>query len=87
LYLVRLIYLHTKFGIERETQMTQSEFHEMQLQEQRLEAALEKVEHGDFLTDDEVSIIHWACGKSRKPRQSFMRQVFEDWSDVYKLGL
>lgn len=67
--------------------MNQAEFHEMQLQEQRLEQALDKVEHGDFLTDDEVAIIYWACGKSRKPRQSFMAGIFNDWSDVYSLGL
>ena len=67
--------------------MNQAEFHEMQLQEQRLEQALDKVEHGDFLNDDEVSIIYWACGKARKPRQSFMSGIFKDWQDVYKLGL
>ena len=65
--------------------MNQAEFVEMQHQEQRLEQALDKVEHGDFLTDEEVSIIYWACGKTRQPRANFMANIFNDWNDVYSV--
>ena len=65
--------------------MTQGEFHEMQLQEQRLEDALNRMEHGDALNDDDISMIYWACGKSRKPRLSFISNVFNDWNDVYSV--
>ena len=63
--------------------MTQEEFIAMQQQEERLEAALERMEAGDFLSDDDVSVIRWACGKPSKPK-SKLAPVFEDWASIFR---
>jgi len=63
--------------------MTQEEFVAMQQQEERLEAALERMEAGDFLSDDDISVIRWACGKPSKPK-SKLAPVFEDWASIFR---
>ena len=61
--------------------MNQEEFVAMQQQEERLEAALERMEAGDFLSDDDVSVIRWACGK---PPKSKLAPLFEDWASIFR---
>ena len=63
--------------------MTQEEFVAMQQQEERLEAALERMEAGDFLSDDDISVIRWACGKPSKPK-SKLAPLFEDWASIFR---
>ena len=63
--------------------MTQEEFVAMQEQEERLEAALERMEAGDFLSDDDISVIRWACGKPSKPK-SKLAPLFEDWASIFR---
>jgi hypothetical protein len=41
------------------------------------------MEAGDFLSDDDVSIIRWACGKPSKPK-SKLSPVFEDWATIFR---
>ena len=63
--------------------MTHEEFVAMQQQEERLEAALERMEAGDFLSDDDISVIRWACGKPSKPK-SKLAPLFEDWASIFR---
>jgi hypothetical protein len=63
--------------------MNHEEFVAMQQQEERLELALERMEAGDFLSDDDVSIIRWACGKPSKPK-SKLSPIFEDWATIFR---
>ena len=63
--------------------MNQEEFVAMQQQEERLETALERMEAGDFLSDDDISVIRWACGKPSKPK-SKLAPVFEDWASIFR---
>lgn len=63
--------------------MNQEEFVAMQEQEQRLESALERMEAGDFLSNDDISVIRWACGKPSKPK-SKLAPVFEDWASIFR---
>ena len=63
--------------------MNQEEFVAMQQQEERLEAALERMEAGDFLSDDDISVIRWACGKPSKSK-SKLAPVFEDWASIFR---
>ena len=63
--------------------MNQEEFVAMQQQEERLESALERMEAGDFLSDDDISVIRWACGKPSKPK-SKLAPVFEDWASIFR---
>jgi hypothetical protein len=66
-----------------ESIMDQEAFVAMQQQEERLESALERMEAGDFLSDDDVLIIRWACGKPSKPK-SKLAPVFEDWATIFR---
>ena len=63
--------------------MTHEEFVAMQEQEERLETALERMEAGDFLSDDDISVIRWACGKPSKPK-SKLSPIFEDWASIFR---
>jgi hypothetical protein len=50
------------FGIYLETLPMDEQSRAMQEIEERLEEVLHKVKH--LLTDDEISLLYWACGKS-----------------------
>jgi len=63
--------------------MNQEEFVAMQQQEERLAQALERMESGDFLSNDDVSIIRWACGKPSKYK-SKLAPLFEDWASIFR---
>ena len=63
--------------------MNQEEFVAMQQQEERLAQALERMESGDFLSDDDVSIIRWACGKPSKSKSN-LAPLFEDWASIFR---
>ena len=63
--------------------MNQEEFVAMQQHEERLESALERMEAGDFLSDDDISVIRWACGKPSKPK-SKLAPLFEDWASIFR---
>ena len=55
--------------------------------EQFLETALEDMEYGGRLTDDQIACIRQACGKSKPPKQSYvmpiMQEMFNDFSKVF----
>jgi len=64
--------------------MNQDESVAMQQQEERLEQALERLDKGDFLSDDDVSIIRWACGKSKPNKNKQMTALFQDWATIFR---
>ena len=52
--------------------------------EQFLEQALEDMEYGGNLTDDQVACIRQACGKSKQSYvMPIMQEMFEDFSRVF----
>lgn len=63
--------------------MDHDAFVAMQQHEERLEEALARMESGDFLSDDDISIIRWACGKPSKPK-SKLAPIFEDWATIFR---
>lgn len=66
--------------------MNQDEFQSILEREQQLDQALERMESGDFLSDDDVSIIRWACGKSKPTPQKELNALFQDWVNVFRIN-
>ena len=66
--------------------MNQDEFQAILEREQQLDQALERMESGDFLSDDDVSIIRWACGKSKPTPQKELNALFQDWATVFRIN-
>ena len=66
--------------------MNREEFEGILEREARLDQALERMEAGDFLSDDDVSIIRWACGKTKHTPQKELNALFQDWATVFRIN-
>ena len=51
--------------------------------EQRLELALDNMEYGTELLQDDVDVIRAACGKPNNKRNNLLQSVFEDFGNVF----
>ena len=51
--------------------------------EQRLEIALENMEFGTGLFQDDIDVIRAACGKPNNKRNNLLQSVFEDFGNVF----
>lgn len=51
--------------------------------EQRLEIALENMEFGTDLSQDDIDVIRAACGKPNNKRNNLLQSVFEDFGNVF----
>jgi len=51
--------------------------------EQRLEIALDNMEFGTELSQDDVDVIRAACGKPNNTRNNLLQTVFEDFGNVF----
>ena len=51
--------------------------------EQRLEIALDNMEYGTELSQDDVDVIRAACGKPNNTRNNLLQSVFEDFGNVF----
>ena len=51
--------------------------------EERLEQALNDMESGIFLTQDDIDVIRAACGKPNNKRNNLLQSVFEDFGNVF----
>ena len=51
--------------------------------EQRLEIALDNMEFGTELSQDDVDVIRAACGKPNNKRNNLLQNVFEDFGKVF----
>ena len=51
--------------------------------EQRLELALDNMEYGTELSQDDVDFIRAACGKPNNTRNNLLQSVFEDFGNVF----
>ena len=51
--------------------------------EQRLEIALDNMEFGTKLSQDDVDVIRAACGKPNNTRNNLLQTVFEDFGNVF----
>jgi hypothetical protein len=61
------------------------ELHNEQLKDQeRLEIALDKAEHGNVLDFEEIDLIRFYCGLPAKRRVNpVLAEIFNDWGNVF----
>jgi hypothetical protein len=55
----------------------------MQEMEERLEVALDNMEYGTELSQDDVDVIRAACGKPNNKRNVLLQDVFNDFGNVF----
>ena len=61
-----------------------SELNQLMLEmEERLEEALDNMEYGTNLAQDDVDVIRAACGKPNNKRNVLLQSVFEDFGNVF----
>ena len=61
-----------------------SELHQVMLEmEERLEEALQNMEYGTGLCQDDVDVIRAACGKPNNTRNVLLQSVFDDFGNVF----
>jgi hypothetical protein len=61
-----------------------SELHQVMLEmEERLEEALQNMEYGTDLSQDDVDVIRAACGKPNNTRNVLLQSVFEDFGTIF----
>ena len=51
--------------------------------EQRLEVALDNMEYGTDLSQDDVDVIRAACGKPNNKRNVLLQSVFNDFGNIF----
>ena len=55
----------------------------MQEMEQRLEIALDNMEYGTDLSQDDIDVIRAACGKPNNKRNVLLQSVFDDFGTIF----
>ena len=51
--------------------------------EERLEVALDNMEYGTELSQDDVDVIRAACGKPNNKRNDLLQSVFNDFGAIF----
>ena len=61
-----------------------SELHQLMLEhEEYLENALQDMEFGALLTDDQVACIRQACGKPKQQKNRTLQVLFSDFGTIF----
>ena len=61
-----------------------SELQQVMLEmEKRLEEALQNMEFGTDLSQDDIDVIRAACGKPNNKRNVLLQSVFDDFGNVF----
>ena len=61
-----------------------SELNQLMLEmEERLEIALDNMEFGTELDQDDVDVIRAACGKPNNTRNVLLQTVFDDFGNIF----
>ena len=58
-------------------------FEVMNEMEQRLEVALDNMEYGTELSQDDVDVIRAVCGKPNNKRNVLLQSVFNDFGNIF----
>jgi len=62
-----------------------SELHQVMLEmEERLEEALQNMEFGTDLSQDDIDVIRAACGKPNNKRNVLLQSVFDDFGSIFE---
>jgi hypothetical protein len=51
--------------------------------EERLEIALDNMEYGTELAQDDIDVIRAACGKPNNKRNPLLQDVFDDFGAIF----
>ena len=51
--------------------------------EERLEMALDNMEHGTDLAQDDIDVIRATCGKPNNKRNVLLQSVFNDFGTIF----
>jgi hypothetical protein len=74
---------YSNFAMFRKGKMM-DELHEVMFEmEQRLEIALDNMEYGTELSQDDVDVIRAACGKPNNKRNVLLQSVFDDFGNIF----
>jgi hypothetical protein len=61
-----------------------NDLHQVMLEmEERLEEALQNMEFGTDLSQDDVDVIRAACGKPNNKRNDLLQSVFNDFGTIF----
>ena len=75
--------LHSNFAIAKWGYNMDEMAQVMMEMEERLEVALQNMEYGTELSQDDVDVIRAACGKPNNTRNNLLQSVFEDFGNVF----
>jgi len=53
--------------------------------EQRLEEALENIEH-DYASPDDIAVIRAACGKPKPTKNQVLTELFNEFGNIFGTG-
>jgi hypothetical protein len=53
--------------------------------EQRLEIALENIEH-DYASPDDIAVIRAACGKAKPTKNQVLTELFNEFGTIFGTG-
>jgi len=57
---------------------------DMMAEQERLEIALDKAEHGNVLDFEEIDLIRFYCGLPAKRRvNAVFAEIFNDWNNIF----
>ena len=82
-YLLVLKSLHSNFAIAKGRNNMDEMAQVMMEMEERLEIALNNMEFGAELSQDDVDVIRAACGKPNNKRNNLLQDVFNDFGNVF----
>lgn len=75
--------LHSNFAIAKGRNNMDEMAQVMEEMEQRLEVALDNMEYGTELSQDDVDVIRAACGKPNNKRNVLLQSVFNDFGTIF----
>ena len=78
-----LIFLYSNFAINFGGSEMDEMYEVMTEMEERLEVALDNMEYGTELSQDDIDVIRAACGKPNNKRNVLLQSVFEDFGNVF----
>jgi hypothetical protein len=62
-----------------------NELHQLMLEhEEYLESALEDMEYGALLTNEQVDCIRQACGKPKQRKNQMLTNLFNDFGTIFR---
>ena len=73
----------SNFAINFGGSMMDEMYQVMTEMEERLEVALNNMEFGTELSQDDIDVIRAACGKPNNKRNNLLQSVFEDFGNVF----